>query len=639
MGSEDGLGGGGMVVREVRLKTEGACSSGAQNDEIRAVNASAPASWNKIPDSELCREASQHPSLYNDDAPSLNGLRNTTSPSLALDLEAKLELQRFGRIIRSNSLFTKRSGVVETEISKTKPGLHDVNGVSLELSSSPAGCNVSEKTQKVRQKNNSNSKRGDRRNNKVNKNRCDSFSLKNGFVGINSTAGGNNFFGLYGLKSDVFDITKYVNELSLDELLHGSDKVPGIAKDKGKKAASSNINLMQSVRKACSVLQAPKVLQAHKCAEIDNSCIQNISSSLVDASSPEGQTDREEAKSCSADFASPDKVEESGDKIKTSNSVTDSPLYQPKHILERLGLPPPKDLDLLLSDAVKTTSTSKNNSSDPRLGKSVQRTGLPPFPWSHSFSGHSKLGADAVKSSSIRSTCHGRWVKVQNSAVLQKGSADLLSDFESLKFDQSLVPKVNLIPARPDSETAPTDRVLSNSGACSTIKVPAADEPSPTYAAAQTLCTMATFFSKENPTTVKFPENPPQMSIKACKSIAREKSHKLFDAPKSRMRPHNPVKFGEDEFPSKKLKLTSDTTNVYISHNDSIKKRPIHLSASQTFKPPPRKIFKDSVSTDSYSRNIVKNSYMMKPPRGADRPSSSQQKLRKVDQVKLRPES
>lgn len=150
-----------------------------------------------------------------------------------------------------------------------------------------------------------------------------------------------------------------------------------------------------------------------------------------------------------------------------------SPLYTPKDILERLALPPPKDLDLLLSDASKTTSSSKN-STDPRLGKPVpHRTGLPPFPWSHSFSGHSKLGSDAVKLSTNRTTCQGRWVKVKNSFALQKGSSDLLVDFESLAFDQSLVPSTNLVSDHRENKFAPIERVLSTSGACSTSKVPA----------------------------------------------------------------------------------------------------------------------------------------------------------------------
>lgn len=56
---------------------------------------------------------------------------------------------------------------------------------------------VVEKNQLIKQKNSSAGRRGEKRNSKVKqKNRCDSFSLKNGLVGFSSAAGGNNFFGM-----------------------------------------------------------------------------------------------------------------------------------------------------------------------------------------------------------------------------------------------------------------------------------------------------------------------------------------------------------------------------------------------------------------------------------------------------------
>ncbi|KAI3453761.1 hypothetical protein Pfo_010424 [Paulownia fortunei] len=624
MGSPEGFGSGGVLVGEVRWHREGACSSGGKKDDIHAVNISAPAFWRKIPDSELCVEVCQPSSLHSDDAANDRGLGNMNSHPLTLDLDAKLVLQKSGKIVRKNSGCNKRSGMVQMEVSKSKLVLHDVNGISPELASSSASCNISEKNQLVKPKNSSTSRRGDKRNSKVkHKSRCDSFSLKNGLVGFNSAAGGNNFFGIYGLKPDVFDITKYVDEPSLDELLRGSYTCPCIAKDKGKKAANSNSNLLQSVRNACSVLQAQKVLQAQNCAEIDNSCIRKVSTGLVTVSSAIGQTDGYKGDSCTADLPSSDKVPESDDKIKMSN-IADSPLYKPKDILERLALPPPKDLDLLLSDAGKTTSSK--NSTDPRLGKPVsQRTGLPPFPWSHSFSGHNKLGSDAVKLSTSRTICQGRWVKVKNSSALQKGSADLLMDFESLAFDQSLVPSIS---EHPENEFAPMERIFSASGACSTSKVPA-DDYTTACNAAQTLLDMAAY-SKENPCAmVKLLKKP----MKASKLKAIERSEKLFDVPKSRMRPTNPLKVGDDGFSSKKLRLSTDVTNAYIGHTEPVRKGTLHRSALLSAKSPPRKLLRDSnASTDSYGINIVKKSCVIKSPWGADRPSSSKQKFWKSSQ-------
>lgn len=56
---------------------------------------------------------------------------------------------------------------------------------------------VVEKNQVTKQNNSSSSKRGEKRNSRVKpKSRCDPFSLKNGMVGLNSAAGGNNFLGM-----------------------------------------------------------------------------------------------------------------------------------------------------------------------------------------------------------------------------------------------------------------------------------------------------------------------------------------------------------------------------------------------------------------------------------------------------------
>ncbi|KAL0447871.1 UNVERIFIED_CONTAM: hypothetical protein Slati_1915000 [Sesamum latifolium] len=604
MRSAEGFGSGGsgdVLVGEVRCHKEGACSSGGIKDDIHSVNLSEPAFWRNITDSEPCLDVCKPSSLHGNDATNDRVSGNTTCHPSTLDLDAKLALQKSGKIVRNSSGCTKRSGLSQMEVSKPKPGLPNINGISPELASSSASCSLSEKNQLVKQKNSSTSRRGDKRNSKVkNKNRCDSFSLKNGLVGFNSATGGNNFY---------------------DELLHGSYSSPSTAEDKGEKAPNSNNNLLESVRKACSVLQAQKVLQAQNCAEIDTSCIQKGSTSLVTVNSAPGQTDDDKGDNCAADLPLSDKVQDSDVKIHLSN--VDSPLYQPKDVFERLALPPPKDLDSLLSDASKPTSSK---STDPRVGKPVShRTGLPPFPWSHSFSGHNKVGSDAVKLSTSRTICQGRWVKVKNSTVLQKGSVNLLADFETLTFDQSLVPSTNLLSEHRENEVAPAERVLSASGACST-----SNDYSQTCAAAKTLLDMAAHSLKQNPCpTIKLLKKPCQMAMKASKLKSVERSDKLFDEPKSTMRPTNPLKVGNDGFPSKKLKLSTDVKQTYIVHAEPVRKEPLHWSV----KSPPRKLFRDSnAGTNNYGINLVKKSCMMKPPRGADRPSSSQQKFRKPSQ-------
>ncbi|KAL3619226.1 hypothetical protein CASFOL_036796 [Castilleja foliolosa] len=587
MGSPEGFGSGGVVVGDVRWQTENACSSG---DNTHAVNVSAPAFWLKSPDSEVRVESCPPSGLHSDDLVNYHASANTKSHPPALDLDAKPLRQRCGKIVRKNSGGTKRSGVAHMEVSKNKFGLHDVNGTFPELVSSSASCNVTEKNQLVKQKNSSTSRRGDKRNSKATqKSRCDSFSLKNGLVGFNSAAGGNNFIGLCGSKYDVFDITKYVDEPPLDELLCGSYRCSFI-KDKEKTTTNSNSILLQSFRNACSILQARNVLDQN-CAETDGS----------------------KGDSCSADLPTSEKVNDSDGKIKISD-IADFPLYKPKDILERLALPPPKDLDVLLSESCKTTSSSKN-STDPRLGKPIsQRNGLPPFPWSNSFSGHNKLGSDAVRLSTSRAICQGRWVKVKNYTSVKKDSAGLLKDFESLTFDQSLVPSLS---ERPENEFAPAERVLSALGASSPPKA-TLDEYSTTQAAAQTLLDIASYSMKNPYGTDKLLQKPSQTAMKASKLKETERSEISFHVPKSStIRPHNPSKATRDDgFSSKKIKLSRDVPSTYISHPTT---ELVRKGSS-----PPRKLFRDpNANTDSYGTNPVKKPSLVKTPRSTDRPGSS----------------
>lgn len=630
MGSSEGFGSGsgGVVVGEIRWHGEGACSSVGRKDDTIAANVSVPSFWNKVPDPERCLGISQSSSLHIDDVSNGRnmGILNPYPPTLEVDV--KCPTRKSGKIERKNSGYTKRSGMVQMESSKSKLGVHDVNGISPELLvSSSASCNTTEKNQITKQNNSSSSRRGDKRNCRVKqKSRCDPFSLKNGLVGFNSATGGNSFLGMYGLKPDVFDVTKLINELPLHDLISGNYTSPCISKDKGKKSASSNSDLMQSVRKACSVIQAQKGLQAQNCAENDNSSIRSDSTGLITVNSAVGQINVD---NCTPLRLSSDEVQEFDDKIRKS-SIANSPLYTPKYIFERLTLPLPKDLDLLLlSDASKPTSSK--NCADPRVGKSApQRTGLPPFPWSHSLSGHTKLGSDAVKLSASRTTCQGRWVKVQNPAALQKGSADLLANFESLAFDQSLVPSDNLPFEKQENKFGPTECVLSTSGACSTSKV-AADECPSIHAAAQTLLDMAAY-SKENPcAVVKLLKKPSQMTMKASKSKAIKRCD-LLDVPNSKIRPANAIKDG-DGFSSKKLRLSKDVPNACISHTELARQGKSHQSAALPVRSPPRKLFRDTnASTDIYGINLVKKSCVLKTPRCVDRPTSSKPKFWKPSQ-------
>jgi len=134
-------------------------------------------------------------------------------------------------------------------------------------------------------------------------------------------------------------------------------------------------------------------------------------------------------------------IQDSCNKPETPANLLDFSFDQPKDTLDRLALPPPKDLESLLLDATKLAASSRH-APDPRPGKQTSRqASLPAFPWSHTFSGqHSRTNSDAVKCSPSRSTCQGRWVRIGDSFNSPGCASDTLTNLESCAYDETLVP-------------------------------------------------------------------------------------------------------------------------------------------------------------------------------------------------------
>ncbi|CAK9156570.1 unnamed protein product [Ilex paraguariensis] len=481
-----------------------------------------------------------------------------------------------------------------------------------------------EKTHMGKQKSNSNAKRGDKRNGKVIKGKYDSFLLKNGLASFSSTAGGNNNLGVYGSKSDIFDVTKHLGDLSLNELLDGTYKCPSFVKEKGKKAANLTENLLHSVTKACSVLQLRKPGQPQNCVEEENSYSRKVSSACLmsSGSSLASRTDGDKGDTNATDLSSCNK------------------LYSPKEILERLELPPPKDLDSLLLDAAKPVLSSRNNT-DPRTGKTVShRTGLPPFPWSHTAGSHCKSYSDAGKLSSSRSTCQGRWVKVRNTLNYIGDKPGFVANLESITYNQSLVPSRGLTAGASEVENAQSnsliscERGLSSSATCATSLAPSARHSPSLVAAAQTLCEIAARSSKQNPHGVmNWQKKPSQKVMKACTSRSNDKSEKIFAVPKSTMGLDKLVQIADGVLPSKKPRLSGNEKSDEFGHTNTAKKRPINWSTPRSSRTSPSKSLKDTIGETKHSNsNIVKKPYTMPPStRVLDTAgNNSQQKLRKL---------
>ncbi|EPS68614.1 hypothetical protein M569_06154, partial [Genlisea aurea] len=356
---------------------------------------------------------------------------STKSSRFYKDIVGKPMLEKSSKKMRNSGGGSKRSLTVEMECVSG-------SGASQDFASSSACCNISVKNRPLKGKSNLACGRGAKRNNKVKyKNVCEPSFPENGLLSISSTSRVNDFSGIYGLKPNVFDIAKYSEELSLEELLQGRYRYLSIAEGKGKGVADSNDIFLQSVQKACSILQARKVSPDENVSEIDCSSLSH--SSLV------GQTDNiAAADQSSVDPSSRQKVRDDSDAMMNFSAVADSQLYRPEDVLDRLALPRTMISDLVVLPDVNKIAPSKNSSCDLHTGKLLSchsNNGLPPFPWSHSFSGNAKTSLDAIKLSATRPTCQGRWIKLRNPpGAPPPSSAGFHLDFNSLAFDQILVP-------------------------------------------------------------------------------------------------------------------------------------------------------------------------------------------------------
>ncbi|XP_057967541.1 uncharacterized protein LOC131157421 isoform X2 [Malania oleifera] len=660
MGSE-GFGRVGVTVKGVQAREAGAvsivvspaidrCNSlSCQKDGVSTANTSESASWNKIVDAEFCRHAGQ-PSNFRGKAPSEELCCESTNNSL-LSIpgpEVKQLQQKVGKVSRSSSGCTKRLRAALTEDSISQSG----DDIFSKLGSYSTKCTIPDKTQAVKQKNNLNGKRGDKRNCKVpTKTKYDSYSPKTGLVSFNSAAGGNNFFGIYGLKSDVHDVAKHEDELSLNELLDGSYKIPSLGKDKGRKAVNSNENILQAVRKACSILQLQRPVRSQNFPETDNSFCRKMSTCLFSSGSCVATTvNSDEGDACCADPSTSDKIEDSCSKHKTPANKTNFLSNEPKDVLERLALPPPKDLESLLLDAAKPVVSSRN-SIDLCLGKPISlRAGLPPFPWSHAFGGHCKSNSDAAKSSTNRNTCQGRWMKIGNAATAVGGVADCFSDLDSLTYDDGLVPSGLKLGPTGNEKTSFMSISLSwceqgpsPSATCSKVsQVPLEsggslkDQESAVHsprllAAAHTLYDIATRSSKQDAHgMIRWPKIPSQKAMKARKPKSNERPDEIFAMPQPVVRLDNLVEVANQIMPSKKPKLSATEKKKDLGLANIIR-GPMNWSTPRSSRSSPNKSFKESFpEIKHFNANPKQPSIISPTTRVLDKACNSQQKLRKL---------
>ncbi|KAL3322096.1 hypothetical protein AABB24_039628 [Solanum stoloniferum] len=566
--------------------------------------------WSKMPQNEFAGKQSSH---HVEDALEDHsvGKSNTILP-LTLGLEAAQSHRNCGKVGRNSTSNSKRSRIIQMDASVNKTG-EDGKGISTEISANLTNCKNGERTQMLKQRQNSSGKRSDKRNGKVTKS---NFSLKS-LVGFGSAAGGRNFLGMYGLKSDVMDVTKDVDDLPLRELLDGSYKCAPSPKDRRNNASNSSDSLMQLVRNANSMLRCQKSVQMQNCSNVDSKL-----SCRNDGDKGETRTDN---------LSSSD--QENSCNVQSVPTMCHAPLYTPKDVLERLALTPSKDLDSLLVDTVKFASS--RNSSDLRLSKpSSQRNGLPPFPWSHPCSGHPKTVPDSAKLSTNKMVCQGRWVRVENTLTPLKGSTGFLEELQSLTDNHKLVPTGVQVSGPLKNENASTnrdslttcERISSSLAASNTSEVSpgvlAAAETLCRIATHSTLCKIATHSLKQNTeVTTKSLKKPSQKGggMRACKLT--EKPENQFIAPKPVVVSNSLVEIADGILPSKKLRLS-------VNFKKPDRKGPVPCSA-ESIRSTPVKSFRES---EGFSNSFVNKPCTTSPyTRVMDKAySSSDQKSRKV---------
>ncbi|XP_020891202.1 uncharacterized protein LOC9323987 isoform X2 [Arabidopsis lyrata subsp. lyrata] len=388
----------------------------------------------------------------------------------------------------------------------------------------------------VKQRTSCNGKRGDKRISKV---------PVRTFSTITSATGENAFFGAYGLKPAINDVTKLVEDLSLKNLLEGSYECPSLGKDKMKKLENTNDILLSVVKNVWSILPTKRPVQSQSSTELDTCLSRTLGSppSSISATLLNGEN-IDNANALDGDLSSSSKDHCINSEI--PSTPLSFPLCDAVDVLKRLGLPPSKDLDSLLQDASKPSQNSKNNLDQQRSAKQLPpRSGLPHFPWSQAFSGSSRTNSEAAKLVTGKTLCQGRWLRIANTTMSSpEGITDNFANLGSLTFNQNLVPPVlkQTIAGIKTSQTkfANITSCQCTGASVSTLQkasfVPKEPEGSPDVQddalscpllleAARTLCDIAVQSANHiNPNGIlRWPKKLSQKSMKARKSKLIEK--------------------------------------------------------------------------------------------------------------------
>lgn len=299
---------------------------------------------------------------------------------------------------------SKRPKIDDPESCMKESGTGGHHNISSKAALDPIRCTLADKSQIVKLKRVHDGRKADKKFFRASvKSKYESLTSKAILACSDTFSGGNNILGTHGSKSDLHDIAKKMDELSLSELLDGSYKFPKLPMDKGKKYSYSNDSILLSVRKACSILCPPP----HGIAE--NASNVKASQSSQDPSFSTGSSSDCEAK----DKQLEELITNDKDQHSLQANWSESTVLQPKNILEQLGLPAVHELETFLffnpgSTLVPVQLTPK--------ARRCNYVGMPPFPWSFSHGGNSKTSADFCKVNSTKNSCQCKWVRIGTSS-------------------------------------------------------------------------------------------------------------------------------------------------------------------------------------------------------------------------------
>ncbi|XP_058732072.1 uncharacterized protein LOC131603676 isoform X2 [Vicia villosa] len=615
-----------------------------QNDVANMKNSAEFSSCNEFLKTQPCKSSNQLPQIKCEDLVKNKFSGNGKNCTIITSTMEGVPLQRkSSKSNRSNSSGSKRPRMSQSEDYTSLNGTEESKDSFDKLGSHNLKCTSPEGSPLPKQKGNY-SKRGDKKNFKVpsSKAKFESSSMKMGTSIFSSSNGGNNFFGLYGLKHDFHDVTNLMDEPPLDELLKGTFDCPIISKDKGKKASNNNESFLSSVRKACSIIQSPKPVQSQN-MEMDYSPNKKMSTSQVSSiCAVESDVNEDKEQSCSTDMSSSQKDPCSETDCKAS--PLDFPLCQPKDVLEQIALHPFRESESLLIDVSKLAISTKN-SNDLRSGKQVsRRPSLPSFPWSHAFGGNFRANSDTAKLSTSRSTCRGKWARIGLIATSTDIDRSSFTDLDSFSYDQSLVPSsgnsdskliqsffANLPFRRLDSSSSVSCskdfQVNTESGG--QVDTKENDDRCPAVlVAAQTLCEIKTRSIRQSSDGIlRWQRKPSHKAMKTCYLKSNEKHEDGPSTPVSLVGSNMVARKVEHITTSKKPRLsTVDNKNSGPSNN--VKKGggcPWPTSNSKSGRSSlPSKLVRNSVvenkrtNTNANASTVKQQHCMMMPPPARD---------------------